>query len=246
MKRRHLVLGIALLAAGCGSAKRPASVSAPSPAPPAAGPVAGHSELARPGFSVVATAWHGQVRLFRRPGDRQSLRVQHAPDRRFPLVLLVRQAAPGWLRVYLPVRPNHSTAWIRDSAVKLRYDPYRVEVILHRHRLLVWSRGRLIDRQPIGVGKVATPTPPGVYYVIQLFRLTDPGGPFGPYALGLSAYSNVLRSFGGGPGQVALHGTNDAGSIGSNVSHGCIHLRNPEVAKLAHMLPLGTPVLISA
>lgn len=250
MQRRFcfvaVAVAVAVLAAGCGASKHPASVPAPSPAPRTAAPVPGHSGLARPGYSLVATARHGQVRLFRRPGARRSFRVQHAPDRRFPLVLLVRQAAPGWLRVYLPVRPNHSTAWIRESAVKLRYDAYRVDVLLHRHRLLLWRRGRLISRQVIGVGKVATPTPPGVYYVIQLFRLTDPGGPFGPYALGLSAYSNVLRSFGGGPGQVALHGTNDPGSIGSNVSHGCIHLRNPEVTKLAHLLPLGTPVQISA
>ena len=43
-------------------------------------------------------------------------------------VFLVKQASPGWLEVYLPVRPNDSTAWVRASSVRLTLDPYRVVV----------------------------------------------------------------------------------------------------------------------
>ncbi len=241
---------LAALAAGCGGA-HPGSGSAPSPSPAAAGPAApvplpGHSLLARPGFSIVAQATRGYVRLYRRPAPGRLLRVQRSPDRRFPLILLVRRAQPGWLQVRLPVRPNQSMAWIHASEVTVRYDEFRVEVSLGRHRLLLWRGPRLVDRQPIGVGRVVTPTPHGVYYIIQQFRLTDPGGPFGPYALGLSAYSEVLQSFGTGPGQIAIHGTNDPGGIGSDVSHGCIHVSNPEITRLARLLPLGTPVTITA
>ncbi len=194
----------------------------------------------------MAVARRGRVGLYRGPGARRVLRTQASPDRRFPLVMLVRQARPGWLQVYLPVRPNQSLAWIRAAEVSVRYDAYRVEVDLHRHRLLLWQGRHLLERQPIGVGTAATSTPPGVYYIIEEFRLSDPGGPFGPYALGLSAYSNVLTSFGTGPGQIALHGTDDPGGIGSNVSHGCIHLRNAAITRLAHLLPAGTPVQIRA
>jgi lipoprotein-anchoring transpeptidase ErfK/SrfK len=130
--------------------------------------------------------------------------------------------------------------------VRLRYDEFRLEVSLGRHRLLLWRGPRLVDRQRIGVGRVVTPTPHGLYYIIQEFRLTDPGGPFGPYALGLSAYSDVLQTFGSGPGQIAIHGTNDPGGIGADVSHGCIHVNNPEIIRLARLLPLGTPVTITA
>ena len=184
--------------------------------------------------------------LYRRPASGRVLRTQRSPDARFPLILLVRRALPGWLQVCLPVRPNQSTAWIRAAEVTLHYDAYHVDVSLRRHRLVLWRGDQVIDRQKIGVGRVVTPTPPGLYYIIQLFRLSDPGGPFGPYALGLSAYSNVLQSFGSGPGQIAIHGTNDPGGIGSDVSHGCIHVTNPEIARLAHLLPLGTPVRILA
>ena len=253
MKRPHLAAApiavLAALAAGCGGPSRVASVPVASPplgGPVTAAPAAGHSYLARPGFSLVAVARNGQVGLHPGPGARRVLRTQRSPDPRFPLVMLVRQARPGWLQVYLPVRPNQSLAWIRAAEVRVRYDPYRVEVNLRGHRLLLWQGRRLLERQPIGVGTAATPTPPGVYYIIEEFRLSDPGGPFGPYALGLSAYSNVLKSFGTGPGQIALHGTDDPAGIGSNVSHGCIHLRNAAITRLAHLLPAGTPVQIRA
>ncbi|MGI8803280.1 MAG: L,D-transpeptidase [Solirubrobacteraceae bacterium] len=245
------VLAIAAVVAGCGGGKLPASAVATGAAhggaaKASAAALPGHSTLARPGFSIVATALHGHVTLYRRPGGGPLLRVQRSPDPRFPLVLLVKQARPGWLEVRLPVRPNQSTAWIRQAEVAVRYDAYRLDIQLRSHRLTLWRGRRPLDRQRIAVGTAATPTPNGVYYVIQQFRLSDPGGPYGPYALGLSGYSNVLKSFGSGPGQIALHGTNDPGSIGSNVSHGCIHLSNPEITRLAHLLPLGTPVRILA
>ncbi|MEA2297812.1 MAG: hypothetical protein QOF77_748 [Solirubrobacteraceae bacterium] len=260
MKRRRLLalpaaVVLAVIGAGCAAGGRPAAAPGPStPAPrPAPGggalvatPAPGHSALGRPGFSLVAQARHGRVGLYRGPGSHRLVRMLHSPDGRFPLVLLVKQARPGWLQVYLPVRPNQSTGWIRQADVSLRYDGYRVEVDVHRRRLSVWRSGVVLDRQPIGVGQVLTPTPGGIYYIIQEFRLSDPGGPYGPYALGISAYSNVLQSFGSGPGQIALHGTNDPGGIGAKVSHGCIHLRNREITRLAHLLPLGTPVLIRA
>jgi lipoprotein-anchoring transpeptidase ErfK/SrfK len=37
---------------------------------------------------------------------------------------------------------------------------------------------------------------------------------------------------------------NQPGLIGSDVSHGCIRLRNAAVRRLAKILPIGTPVYI--
>jgi len=55
----------------------------------------------------------------------------------------------------------------------------------------------------------------------------------------------VLYSFGGGPGQIGIHGTNDPSSVGRSVSHGCIRLSNAAITRLAQELPLGTPVTIT-
>jgi lipoprotein-anchoring transpeptidase ErfK/SrfK len=69
-------------------------------------------------------------------------------------------------------------------------------------------------------------------------------GPYGPYAYGLSGFSNVLTSFGSGDGVIGIHGTNEPWLIGKDVSHGCIRMRNDDIERLAQFLPLGTPVEI--
>jgi hypothetical protein len=41
-----------------------------------------------------------------------------------------------------------------------------------------------------------------------------------------------------------LHGTNEEGSIGEAVSHGCVRMYNEDVAQLYALVPVGTPVYI--
>lgn len=67
-----------------------------------------------------------------------------------------------------------------------------------------------------------------------------------PYALALSARSNVLQEFAGGPGQVALHGTSNVGGVlGTAASHGCIRLASQAITWLATRLSPGTTVTIT-
>jgi lipoprotein-anchoring transpeptidase ErfK/SrfK len=42
----------------------------------------------------------------------------------------------------------------------------------------------------------------------------------------------------------ALHGTDHPESIGRSVSHGCVRLRNEDIATLYGMVEVGTPVYI--
>jgi lipoprotein-anchoring transpeptidase ErfK/SrfK len=42
----------------------------------------------------------------------------------------------------------------------------------------------------------------------------------------------------------ALHGTNQPQTIGHSVSHGCVRLRNEDIASLYEIVPVGTPVYI--
>jgi lipoprotein-anchoring transpeptidase ErfK/SrfK len=79
-------------------------------------------------------------------------------------------------------------------------------------------------------------------YLTELLAPTNQG--YGPYAFGVSAFSDAVTSFGGGPGQIGLHGTDDTASIGTAASHGCIRLSNEDITTLAGILPLGTPITI--
>jgi L,D-transpeptidase catalytic domain len=163
-----------------------------------------------------------------------------------PLKLLLVGRQPGWLRVELPVRPNGSTGWVRERDTWLAGVRYRLDVLRGEHELRLYSLNRLVRTYPVGIGKDETPTPGGLYYLIELLRPPDPGGPYGPYAFGLSGFSTVLHHFAGGNGVIGLHGTNDPSSIGADVSHGCIRMHNADIKRLAKLLPLGTPVRILA
>ncbi len=42
----------------------------------------------------------------------------------------------------------------------------------------------------------------------------------------------------------ALHGTNKPETVGRSVSHGCVRMRNEDIARLYEIVPIGTPVFI--
>jgi lipoprotein-anchoring transpeptidase ErfK/SrfK len=71
----------------------------------------------------------------------------------------------------------------------------------------------------------------------------DPNGPFGPGAVGISAFSTVLTGWTQG-GPIAIHGTNAPWSIGKAVSNGCIRIPNAKLRQLFSEALNGTPVLI--
>lgn len=74
-------------------------------------------------------------------------------------------------------------------------------------------------------------------------RATDVGAPF---ALALSARSNVLQQFAGGPGQIALHGLRNIGGVlGTAVSHGCVRLDNGTMRWLVLRIGPGVPVTVT-
>ena len=214
---------------------------------------------ARPHTRLLRWKWHPSKKRAIVAATRvRSLAVYHLPRARKPVVrlskfdstgtrrvLLVRETRPpNWVHVYLPLRPNGSHGWIRARAVKLLWNTWRIEVRLRAHRIYVWRGKRLFLHAKVVVGKPSTPTPVGTYFIVNLLKPPDPTGDYGPYAYDLSAHSNVFKTFAGGDGHVAIHGTNAPWLLGQSVSHGCIRVSNAVIRRLAHVLPLGTPVLI--
>jgi lipoprotein-anchoring transpeptidase ErfK/SrfK len=196
--------------------------------------------------SVAAQARYGAIHIFRVPGAKRPFVTFRNPNPAGErLTFLVVQRLNGWERVRLPMRPNGTTGWVHDRSVRLANDPYRVSVSLSSRLIRVWRHGRLFHVEKAGVGRSVLPTPLGEYYITELLKERDPSGAYGPYAFGLSAFSNVLYHFGAGPGQIGLHGTDCPAGLGTNVSHGCIRISNEGITLLAHLLPVGTPVEIT-
>ena len=119
---------------------------------------------------------------------------------------------------------------------------YRIVVELFAHRITVYDGSSVFHDEPIGLGNRSTPTPGVNYYVKELLRPPNPDGAYGPYAYGLSGFSNQLTSFAGGEGVIGIHGTNDPSSLGKDLIYGCIRMSNSGITRLAQRIPLGTPV----
>ena len=219
--------------------------TAPGRIPAGTSPEAGLPTVA-PGTSIVARAAGGVADVYAAPAGGRPVRRLAAPRPGAPLVFQVLDQRDGRLQVRLPVRPDGSTGWIEQRAVSLFADDWHLVVSPAAHTLEVRRAGHLVERVPIGVGRGVSPTPAGSYFVTELLQPTDPAGSYGPYAFGLSAFSPTLTEFAGGPGQIGLHGTNDPAGLGHDVSHGCIRVANAVITRLAHELPLGTPVEIQA
>ncbi|MCO5315415.1 MAG: L,D-transpeptidase family protein [Solirubrobacterales bacterium] len=158
-----------------------------------------------------------------------------------------RRKGRQWLKVRLPIRPNGSKGWIPRDRVTLRHSPRYIVIDRSRRRLTVFGlRGRRRASFKVVVGKRSTPTPLGLFATYDRVRQADPNGFIGPWAVPLTAHSDKLRRFDGGPGLVALHGRDGASlydPLGSARSHGCVRMNNKRIRQIVRV-SLGTAVRI--
>jgi lipoprotein-anchoring transpeptidase ErfK/SrfK len=199
-------------------------------------------------LAVLLDAHKAISALRTRPARAGTVRASRPITGARTVLPVVRRAAVNgvdWLRVMLPGRPNGSKGWIKQRGTVLTSTSWHLVVRTSTRRLLVYRSGHLIRTVTAIVGKPSTPTPHGRFFVEESVRML-PGSAGAPFALALSARSNVLQEFEGGPGQIAIHGiANLGGTLGTAVSHGCVRLANRAVSWLAARIPAGTPVAIT-
>jgi lipoprotein-anchoring transpeptidase ErfK/SrfK len=145
--------------------------------------------------------------------------------------------------VQLPRRPNGVTGWVPATQVALAPVRTRILVDLSQKRVTLYRDGKRVLSATAAIGSAATPTPTGSFYVNQRLIPEDTNGPFGPGAVGISAFSDVLTGWTQG-GPIAIHGTNAPWSIGKAVSNGCIRLPNETLRRVFAQAVAGTPVFI--
>jgi len=218
----------------------PAPAAAPSPGPrPVAEAVPGETEAADVIIPTVA--------LFAQKGAAAPIKTLTNPTwEHVPLVFHVDEDAGAWLHVRVNIRPNGTTAWVRRSDVNVRRIPNRIVVELGARRLSVLHGNDVLAQQRIAIGAPSGPTPTGEFYIDATVHISNPSGPYGVGQLSVSGFSNVYSTFGGGIGQIAIHGTNNPSAIGGTVSHGCIRMLNQGWNQVASLSPNGTPVSIRA
>lgn len=216
---------------------------------PAPGCAAG--TLRRVGSSrlTFAAVVRSRAVVRRRPGGAVLARFGRLNINGVPTVFAIRRAVvdancrfSDYL-VQIPKRPNGVTGWVPAGQVKVARVSARIVVDLSQRRVTLYREGKNVLSTPAAIGAAATPTPTGRFYVNQRLIPLDRSGPFGPGAVGISAFSNVLTGWTQG-GPIAIHGTNAPWSIGKAVSNGCIRIPNRMLRRVFAQALGGTPVLI--
>jgi lipoprotein-anchoring transpeptidase ErfK/SrfK len=199
-----------------------------------------------PAGVLVARAVPTSLPISATPGGKPDQTLANPNNLGAPLVLLVAATRDGWVEGYLPERPNESKGWFPESDVTLVRNTEQIEVNLSERHLELLNGKRVVFQTTVAVGAPSSPTPTGYFYVTEVLQITGTDSAYGPYALGLSGFSNTYYSFEGGPGQIAIHGTNEPWVVGEYASHGCVRLNNSQITTLAGMVQAGTPVWIVA
>jgi hypothetical protein len=269
--RRHLALAAGALAvalalasgAGAEAAVTPEQpvASAPSTAgTPAPQAMPGAPTAPGPGTRAMLSN-EGTLTTWAHPVEEVSIR-QHpvassrtiapthlATEDGYPEVYLLLSSitdAQGrvWVLIRIPGRPNGRIGWVMQSALgEFQVTHWLLEISLSGRWLRAYYKSRLRFTAPVGVGKPSSPTPAGRFWIRELFRVASRSNPYWPYAMGTSDYSTLTDWPGGGV--VGIHG--DFGEpqlIPGDPSHGCVRLRDADIAWLGPRVPVGTPVHI--
>lgn len=134
-------------------------------------------------------------------------------------------------------------------------DRYPIVLVVDRRgfKLRLFKRLRQVRTYTIAVGRVGLETPAGLYRVQN--KAVDPAwhvpkkawaGPLAGRVIPGGTAENPLKArWLGIYAGAGIHGTDDAGSLGTAASHGCIRMAIPDVKELYAQVPVQTPVYIA-
>lgn len=169
-------------------------------------------------------------------------------DNRLTLMVKEFDASGNYALVYMPVRPNGTTAWVQTAFFDENRHEYRVEISLSSNEVRVYQGSELLRTSQSVAGRPERPTPVLRSYIDEKIPGSKVGPAYGDWVLSIAAFSEALGSFGanGGMPKLALHGTNQPELMGQYVSSGCVRIPNEVVSFIADTVPVGTPVDIIA
>lgn len=256
-----------LLGASCGRPEGPSltmvepepamtaeSTVAPSPssvqqATPQETPESTPEETPKDEFAIVIEDI-AQLKIFSAPNEESSqLKVLSNPGPfSGPRVLeTTGQTEDGFIEVIVPVLPNKSVGWVLAEDVAVSSTDQLIVVDLSDREAALFVDGVMTLSAPVAIGTDETPTPVLEAIIDVVWDRNTSAENFGAFygnnLFGLNQHSEVLQSFDGKRPAIAIHGTTQPELIGSQVSNGCIRMRNEDIAAFAEYVTLGTRVL---
>jgi len=165
-----------------------------------------------------------------------------------PTTLAVAAQRGRWLGVVTTHVANGRLGWVdpQESAVRTSGTRVRITIDLSERRLVVRRGGKVVRRMTVAIGRASSPTPVGRFAVTDKLAGSRYGSYYGCCILALSAHQPNLPPGWTGGDRIAVHGTNDPGSIGNAVSAGCPRASADDMRFLMRVVPLGAPVFVRA
>src|SRR3954452_20871908 len=240
-----LMASIALAGCGSGTVKH---VSQPrtSSASTAATPTKAAAVAAIPTGPghLAAMAGRRGLTLRDRPGGKVVAHLRPTTEWGSPTVVWAAERRGRWLGVVATALGNNRIAWMNAQRDKPRMwrSPYSLHADLSARTLELRRGSRVVRRVAVGIGGPNTPTPVGRFTVTDKL-IPDRGlSYYGCCLLALSGHQPYLRPGWAGGNRIAIHG----GSVGGAASARCLHASDADLKRLMKLIPIGTPVYISA
>ena len=195
-----------------------------------------------PGF---LTAWLEERAAVRnRPGGKVVARLGLKTEWGTARILSVVEQRGNWLGVSTQERPNGKLGWIPARVARLSRVTDKLVADLSRRRLTMYRDGRAIRHMRVAIGRPANPTPTGRFAITDLLLVTKPG-PYGCCVIALSGRQPDVPPDWPGGNRLAIHHTQNEGTIGQRASLGCLRASGDDMRWLLRQrLQPGTPVFI--
>jgi len=232
---------------GCGSDTRDRHAAAVNNANPAGQAQARASVFSIPDGpgALAAMAPSGGLTLRSRPDGKVIAHLNPKTDWGSPTVVWAVAHRGHWLGVVATALKNNQIGWLDARHDQPRL--WRSNLTLHAdlsERTLELRRGsKVLRRMAVTIGAPSTPTPTGRFTVTDKLIPDRSVSFYGCCLLALSGHQPNLRPGWAGGDRIAIHG---GPNIGAAASAGCLHARDSDLKKLMKLVPVGTPVVISA
>ena len=216
-------------------------VSSPPPAKPAPKP--------KPTFAIARVRPGRTVALRSSPGGPVAARVSSTTQFGSPTKLAVAATRGKWMGMTSTDLTNGKLGWIKrtdSNVVRAASTHMSVRIDLSRRSLELRDGRRVVRRASVGIGRAGSPTPTGRFSVTDKIAGSRYGSFYGCCIVALSGHQTNTPAGWQGGDRLAIHGTDNPGSIGVPSSAGCLHADADDLHVLMRRVPLGTPVFIRA